>query len=116
MRSLTKGSGQPASPERAAAKLSALFLPVGGRTEPFRTFETGGLRWRFPSSRNPCEAVLVNTGGGVAGGDTYGIDISLGEGANVEVTTPAAEKIYRSDGAPARIAIALTLHAGSRLL
>ena len=78
-------------------------------------FETGGLRWRFPRSIDPCEAVLVNTGGGVAGGDTYRVALTLQGGAAVEATTTAAEKIYRSDGEPARIAVTLALEAGARL-
>src|ERR1700733_8551180 len=58
---------------------------------------------------------MVNTGGGVAGGDSYSISLALGEGAEVEATTPSAERIYRSDGAPASIATRLTLMPGARL-
>ena len=46
---------------------------------------------------------------GVAGGDAYRVELALREGAEVEATTTAAEKIYRSDGAPARIETRLTL-------
>ena len=80
---------------------------MGVRTEPARLFETGGLRWRFPRSSNPCEAAIVNTGGGVAGGDSYSVSLTLGEGAEVEATTPSAERIYRSDGPAASIATRL---------
>ena len=80
------------------------FSRAGGRTEPSSLFETGGLRWRFPRSKSPCEAVIVNTGGGVAGGDFYRIALALDAGAAVEATTAAAEKIYRSEGPAARIA------------
>lgn len=104
------------APQRADAQARASFARVGRRTEPSALFETGGLRWRFPRAMNPCEAVLVNTGGGVAGGDSYRVALTLGEGAAVEATTTAAEKIYRSDGAPARIATRLTLEPGARLL
>ncbi|MGA8711593.1 MAG: urease accessory protein UreD, partial [Roseiarcus sp.] len=95
--------------QRADAYARASFARTGARTEPERLFETGGLRWRFPRSASPCEAVLVNTGGGVAGGDAYRVELALKEGAEVEATTTAAEKIYRSDGAPARIETRLTL-------
>ena len=87
------------------------FARAGDRTEPRKLFETGGLRWRFPRSTSPCEAVIVNTGGGVAGGDSYRIALALDEGAAVEATTAAAEKIYRSDGPPARVATALVARA-----
>ena len=84
--------------QRAVAEARGSFARVGTRTEPARLFETGGLRWRFPRSTNPCEAAIVNTGGGVAGGDSYSVSLTLSEGAEVEATTPSAERIYRSDG------------------
>ena len=111
-------TGDPVEPralQRAHAEARAIFTRVGGRTEPQNLFETGGLRWRFPRSASPCEAVLVNTGGGAAGGDSYAIALDVENGAAVEATTTAAEKIYRSDGPPARIATALTLRDGARL-
>jgi urease accessory protein len=105
---------QPAR-QRAVAELRAAFVRVGARTEPARLFETGGLRWRFPRSSNPCEAAIVNTGGGVAGGDSYSVSLALSEGAEVEAATPSAERIYRSDGSAAAIATRLTLAPGARL-
>jgi urease accessory protein len=108
-------AGPPAR-QRAAAELRAAFVRVGARTEAARLFETGGLRWRFPRSSNLCEAAIVNTGGGVAGGDSYCVSLSLSEGAEVEATTPAAERIYRSDGPAAFIATRLSLAARARLL
>jgi urease accessory protein len=107
--------GEARARQRAQAHARASFARAGTRTEPERLFETGGLRWRFPRSTNPCEAVIVNTGGGVAGGDAYRVELTLKEGAEVEATTVAAEKIYRSDGAPARIETRLTLAAQATL-
>jgi urease accessory protein len=88
---------------------------VGRRTEPERLFETGGLRWRFPRSSSPCEAAIVNTGGGVAGGDSYSVSLSLGEGAEVEAATPSAERIYRSHGPAAVVTTRLALAPAARL-
>ena len=107
--------GRPAGRQRARAEARGSFARVGARTEPHRLFETGGLRWRFPRSSNPCEAAIVNTGGGVAGGDSYVLSLTLSEGAEVEATTPSAERIYRSDGPAASIATRLTLASGARL-
>jgi len=107
--------GGDAARQRAQAETRGSFARVGQRTEPQRLFETGGLRWRFPRSSNPCEAAIVNTGGGVAGGDSYRVSLSLGEGAEVEATTPSAERIYRSDGPAASVATRLSLASGARL-
>jgi urease accessory protein len=105
----------PVRRQRAKAEARGVFARVGERTEAERLFETGGLRWRFPRSSNPCEAAIVNTGGGVAGGDSYRVSLELGEGAEVEATTPSAERIYRSDGAAAAVATRLKLAPGARL-
>jgi urease accessory protein len=105
----------PANRQRARAEARGSFARIGERTEPERLFETGGLRWRFPRSSNPCEAAIVNTGGGVAGGDSYSVSLTLGQGAEVEATTPSAERIYRSDGPAAAITTRLTLASGARL-
>jgi urease accessory protein len=107
--------GDPVRRQRARAEARASFARVGARTEPERLFETGGLRWRFPRSSSPCEAAIVNTGGGVAGGDSYSVGLTLGEGAEVEATTPSAERIYRSDGPAASIATRLVLKPRARL-
>jgi urease accessory protein len=107
--------GDLAGRQRARAEARGSFARVGARTEPARLFETGGLRWRFPRSSNPCEAAIVNTGGGVAGGDSYSVSLTLSEGAEVEAATPSAERIYRSDGPAATITTRLALAPGARL-
>ena len=108
--------GDGANRQRARAEARASFARVGNRTEPARLFETDGLRWRFPRSSNPCEAAIVNTGGGVTSGDSYSVSLTLGEGAVVEASTPSAERIYRSDDLAASIATRLTLEPGAALL
>ena len=108
-------SDDPANRQRARSEAHGSFARVGRRTEPERLFETGGLRWRFPRSSSPCEAAIVNTGGGVAGGDSYSVSLTLSEGAEVEATTPSAERIYRSDGPAASIATRLVLRPRARL-
>ena len=105
---------QPAR-QRARAEARGAFARVGARTEAQRLFETGGLRWRFPRSSSPCEVAIVNTSGGVAGGDSYRVSLSVGDDAEVEATTPSAERIYRSDGPAAVIATALSLAPRGRL-
>jgi urease accessory protein len=107
--------GDAANRQRARAEARGSFVRLGARTEPSRLFETGGLRWRFPRSSNPCEAAIVNTGGGVAGGDSYSVSLTLSEGAEVEATTPSAERIYRSDGPAAKITTRLVLNPRARL-
>ncbi|MCC6948552.1 MAG: urease accessory protein UreD [Bradyrhizobiaceae bacterium] len=79
--------------------------------------EEGPLRLRFPRIAAPgtLEAVLVNTGGGIVGGDRLQFDIEAGEGAAVAVTSQASEKIYRSAGKAAEISVRLAAAAGAQL-
>ena len=68
-----------------------------GTTRRGALHESGSLRVRFPSPEGEgLSATLVNTAGGIAGGDRFDIAISLGEGAGLTLTTAAAEKIYRA--------------------
>ena len=78
--------------------IRASYDAIGGRTFASRVYEHGSLRLRHPRGE-ACRGVLINTGGGVVGGDRLAIDLALGPHAAVTLTTTAAEKIYRSDGA-----------------
>ncbi|MBB3771247.1 urease accessory protein [Angulomicrobium tetraedrale] len=89
-----------------------------GRTQRGRVEESGFARVRFPLSgrrAHALEAVLINTGGGLAGGDVSQTIIRAADAAQLVVTTQAAEKIYRSDGALSRIAVDLSAGAGARI-
>jgi urease accessory protein len=79
--------------------------------------ESGSLRVRFPNglSRDTLDAVIVNTAGGMAGGDDFGIDIEVGARAQLTVTTASAEKVYRSLGTNTQIGVKLNVAAGGVL-
>jgi urease accessory protein len=78
--------------------------------------ESGSLRVRFPSPEDGgLSAMFVNTAGGVAGGDRFDTEIAVGEGAQLTLTTAAAEKVYRAHGEPAQLSVALRAAAGARL-
>lgn len=87
-----------------------------GATRRGDLHESGSLRVRFPSPEGEgLSAVLVNTAGGVAGGDRFDIDIAAEEGARLTLTTAAAEKVYRATGAAAQLNIGLNIAAGAHL-
>src|SRR6201991_4582656 len=78
--------------------------------------ESGSLRVRFPSPEGEgLSAVFVNTAGGIAGGDRFDIEIAAGEGAQLTLTTAAAEKVSRAQAKAAELNIALKVAAGARL-
>ena len=106
--------GDPAGANRARGALEASFRRVGARTEIVGPFETGGYRLRVPRSHDgSCEAVIVNTGGGMAGGDRAAFRFTAGLGTRATVTTTAAEKIYRAEAGAARVDVAIALAEGA---
>ncbi len=101
---------------RASGRIALDAAAVGGRTRRTRVHEAGSLRVRFPNvTAEALEAVIVNTGGGMTGGDRFAIEIALGEGARLTAGTAAAEKIYRSIGPDAEMTVRLDVAAGGRL-
>src|SRR5690606_10173766 len=102
---------------RAAGLLRLEAERGGGQTFAAEIDEQGPLRVRFPriAAEGTLEGVLVNTGGGVVGGDRLRFQIETGEGARVALTTQASEKIYRSAGADATVDIALRASSKSSL-
>ncbi|WP_375412730.1 urease accessory protein UreD [uncultured Bradyrhizobium sp.] len=102
---------------RAVGAVAFDVASADGVTRRRRLHESGSLRVRFPSPEaEGLSAVFVNTAGGIAGGDRFEFDISVGDGARLTVTTAAAEKIYRSHGPAAQLAIALRAAADSHLV
>lgn len=80
-------------------------------------FERSPIRILFPKTGVSLaeEAVIVNTGGGVAGGDHLNLSVSALSGASLAMTSQAAEKVYRALQDPARLTTSLKVHAGARL-
>jgi urease accessory protein len=102
---------------RANGHVSLTLAATSSGTRRMRTREEGSLRVRFPGACAAApEAVLLNTAGGIAGGDRFGVELVLEAGARIVVTTAAAEKIYRSLGPDARFEVAATLADGAELV
>jgi urease accessory protein len=102
---------------RAAGRIALAVAALDGATRRQKVYEDGPLRVRFPKAgKGVLEAAIVNTAGGVAGGDRHDVEIAVGTGAVLDVTTVAAEKVYRALGPDgASLAVKLTIGAGARL-
>ena len=102
----TRGSG------RLSVKLSA------GESRIDRLFQEGSARIRVPGvpSGSPLEAVLINTAGGLTGGDIMDWVFETGEGASMVLATQACEKTYKAQGtSEAQVSVRLTLNPASSL-
>jgi urease accessory protein len=101
---------------RATGHIGLSARAHNGVTRRARVDEHGSLRVRFPKATpDALEAVIVNTGGGMTGGDRFTLRLEVGAGASLVAGTAAAEKIYRSTGPDTEMDVRLTLGEGAKL-
>jgi urease accessory protein len=104
------------APIRVSGGVHARFMSDGTRTAIASVAERGGYRLARPTTfGSHLEALQINTGGGVAGGDRIETVYELGTATDVVHTTSSAERIYRSAGAPSRLDVRVALEPGGRL-
>jgi urease accessory protein len=114
--SLAEDRAQVFAANRAVGRIALTAEYGRGITQRKRLHEAGGLRMHFPGARaRELLAMLINTAGGIAGGDCFDLDIAAGDQARLAVSTTAAEKVYRSLGPKARIGIRLSAGAAASL-
>ncbi len=85
-----------------------------GATGLRRLREAHAAKVRIPHGSG--EAILINTGGGLAGGDRFSFTITAEENARLTVTSQAAERVYRSLGPAADVEVKLEAQAGATLM
>jgi urease accessory protein len=89
-----------------------------GKSIASTQFHEGALRVLRPhyldDSGQVCY-VMVNPGGAYLGADLYVVDVEVGEGASLLLTTQSATKIYRTPGSFAEQRMTLRLGEGARL-
>jgi urease accessory protein len=95
-------------------------IVLGGSDKGTRimdVFQQSPIRIMFPRAGGGAveEVVLVNTAGGVAGGDRLECAVTALANASIAVTSQAAEKVYRALNEPARIATKLEACEGAKL-
>ena len=73
------------------------------------------LQSLYPEGDAVCHNVLVHPPGGLVGGDTLEIQVSVKENCHALVTTPGATRFYKSLGDPARQTVKARLEEGARL-
>jgi urease accessory protein len=103
--------------QRAHGRAELGFVQSPRGTVLKHLYNAAPLRVLFPTPE-PDDvplAALVNVGGGLAGGDSLDISVRLGAGTGASVTTPAAEKVYRSAGDTTRLTTALEVAEGATL-
>jgi urease accessory protein len=107
----------PAPRHQRARGLGAISATArDGVTHVATLREEGAAKVRLPNTHDSSlQAVLINTAGGLCGGDDLRWQATVAAGAHLVLTTQACERVYRSLGENADVSIALTAQAGARL-
>lgn len=100
--------------QRARGAVRLTMRQDGGRSRIAHLFQEGSAKLRFPRLAD-AQAVFVNTAGGMAGGDAVTIEVDVEAGAELTVTTQAAERVYRAHGGSARVDNRLQVAQGASL-
>jgi urease accessory protein len=95
------GGPGPDSRVRADGRVELRYARRGADTRLSHLYQNDPCRALFPNvdTGEPPLAVIVTTSGGIVGGDRLNYLIHAGRRTVCTVTTQAAEKVYRSNGA-----------------
>ncbi|MGA0613629.1 urease accessory protein UreD [Paracoccus sp. KR1-242] len=99
---------------RACGTLRAGFAFSRGTTRLTRLHQAGSAKAMLPPAPG-CEIVLLNTSGGLTGGDRMDITVTQEAGTHLTVTTQTAERAYRSTTGRARVTARFEVAAGAHL-
>lgn len=106
----------PAGAQRVAGRGRLFCGRRDGRTCLQRLYQDGSAKIRLPKVHcDPLEAVLINTAGGLTGGDRLGWSVEIGDAASASVTTQACEKLYRAAAGRAETSVSIRVGAGGRI-
>ena len=87
-----------------------------GRTRLAALYQQGSAKIRLPNTHDASlQAVMINTAGGLTGGDHLRWRADAAPGARLVLTTPGCERVYRSTGDDARVETQLVGAAGSHI-
>lgn len=87
--------------------------PGGGRLD--RRHQKGSAKAFLHSGASGPEIVLLNTSGGLTGGDRLSYRVDLAADCHATATTQTAERAYRSDGGPAHVSVQHYVGKGAHL-
>jgi urease accessory protein len=103
--------------QRAEGSCRIVLSGSGKGTCIVDLFQRSPIRVMFPRAGGGAveEAVLINTAGGIAGGDRLESAVTALANASIAMTSQAAEKVYRALDEPARISTKLKACDAARL-
>ncbi|ACS57560.1 urease accessory protein UreD [Rhizobium leguminosarum] len=103
-------------PQRAEGRGHLAAKLFDGRTRIRELYQEGAAKIRLPDTFDASmEAVIINTAGGLTGGDRMDWSVDAGPGTRIDVTTQACEKIYKASAGIAEVATSIKVGAQARV-
>lgn len=103
-------------PQRAKGSGRLSVKRSGGKSRIETLFQEGCAKIRLPDTfDDTLEAVLINTSGGLTGGDRISWAVEAEANTDVTVTTQACEKVYKASEGAAEVEAILKAGEGARL-
>jgi len=114
---VSDGSAVPVRMQRAEGAARLVFHRRHGATRLKTLYQEGCVKIRLPRPLPgfPPEAILINTAGGLAGGDRIATEVEAAGATSATITTQACERVYRSTGEAALVTNRLAVGAGGCL-
>src|SRR6056297_1328080 len=84
------------TPPRARGRAALSSKVVNGRSVLADLHQSGAFKVVFPRADDGLRPILLNTAGGVTGGDRFALDVHVAANTHVSLTTQAAERAYRA--------------------
>ena len=104
-----------ASIPRSLGSLKLSTKMCRGESAIDRLRTSGATKVAFPRRIDAIEAIILNTSGGLTGGDRFEASAIAGRQTRLVLTTQAAERAYRSRSGLARVSTRLDIDDGATL-
>jgi urease accessory protein len=102
--------------QRAQGQARISTMVRDGKTRLATLYQDGCAKIRLPHTHDETlQAVIINTAGGLTGGDEISWQADAAPGANLVLTTQACERVYRSTGPDAQVRTQLRAGAGAHI-
>jgi urease accessory protein len=103
-------------PQRAQGRGHLAAKLLDGRARIRELYQEGAAKIRLPETFDASmEAVIINTAGGLTGGDQMNWSVVAGPITRIDVTTQACEKIYKASAGTAEVTTTIEAGANARV-
>ncbi|MBU2327276.1 MAG: urease accessory protein UreD [Alphaproteobacteria bacterium] len=109
-------ANQQTRQQRAVGVGRLVTKSLGGRTRIAELYQEGAAKIRLPETfSDELEAVIINTAGGITGGDQFDWNFRAGPGCFLTATTQACEKIYKAFAGTGQITTRIEVGPGAKM-